>query len=69
MELFFCAFGMVDYCRDDRAASTDTRAGARSVGAAAVIAEDQDGGRVFVHGNLAYAWTDPTTLSASPPTT
>ena len=30
--------------------------GARSVGAAAAIAEDDDGGRVYVHGNLAYAW-------------
>ena len=26
------------------------------VGAAAAIIEDDDGGRVFVHGNLAYAW-------------
>jgi transposase-like protein len=26
------------------------------VGAAAAIVEDDDGGRVFVHGNLAYAW-------------
>jgi len=26
------------------------------VGAAAAIVEDEDGGRVFVHGNLAYAW-------------
>jgi type VII secretion protein EccE len=30
--------------------------GARPVGAAAVIVEDGDGGRVYVHGNLAYAW-------------
>ena len=30
--------------------------GARPVGAAAAIIEDDDGGRVFVHGNLAYAW-------------
>ena len=29
---------------------------ARPVGAAAAIIEDGDGGRVFVHGNLAYAW-------------
>jgi hypothetical protein len=29
---------------------------ARAVGAAAAIVEDADGGRVFVHGNLAYAW-------------
>ena len=29
---------------------------ARPVGAAAAIIEDDDGGRVFVHGNLAYAW-------------
>ena len=29
---------------------------ARPVGAAAAIVEDADGGRVFVHGNLAYAW-------------
>jgi prepilin-type processing-associated H-X9-DG protein len=29
---------------------------ARAVGAAAGIIEDADGGRVFVHGNLAYAW-------------
>jgi prepilin-type processing-associated H-X9-DG protein len=28
----------------------------RPVGAAAAIVEDDDGGRVFVHGNLAYAW-------------
>ena len=26
------------------------------VGTAAAIVEDDDGGRVFVHGNLAYAW-------------
>ncbi len=26
------------------------------VGAAAAIVEDDDGGRVFLHGNLAYAW-------------
>src|SRR5271165_5345663 len=30
--------------------------GARPVGAAAAIVEDVEGGRVFVHGNLAYAW-------------
>ncbi len=30
--------------------------GARPVGAAAAIIEDADGSRVFVHGNLAYAW-------------
>ena len=29
---------------------------ARPVGTAAAIVEDADGGRVFVHGNLAYAW-------------
>ena len=29
---------------------------ARPVGAAAAIIEDGDGGRVFVHGNLAYTW-------------
>jgi prepilin-type processing-associated H-X9-DG protein len=29
---------------------------ARPVGAAAAMVEDGDGGRVFVHGNLAYAW-------------
>ncbi len=29
---------------------------ARPVGAAAAIVEDGGGGRVFVHGNLAYAW-------------
>src|SRR6202158_2040207 len=29
---------------------------ARPVGAAAAIVEGGDGGRVFVHGNLAYAW-------------
>ena len=29
---------------------------ARAIGAAAAIVEDGDGGRVFVHGNLAYAW-------------
>ena len=31
-------------------------ANACPVGAAAAIVEDEDGGRVFVHGNLAYAW-------------
>ena len=30
--------------------------GARPIGAAAAIVEDDTGGRVFVHGNLAYAW-------------
>jgi type VII secretion protein EccE len=30
--------------------------GARPVGAAAAIVEDDDGGPVYVHGNLAYAW-------------
>ena len=29
---------------------------ARAIGAAAAIVEDEGGGRVFVHGNLAYAW-------------
>jgi hypothetical protein len=29
---------------------------ARLVGEAAAIVEDDDGGRVFVHGNLVYAW-------------
>ena len=29
---------------------------ASPVGAAAAIVEDDDGGRVFVHGNLVYAW-------------
>ena len=29
---------------------------ARLIGEAAAIVEDDDGGRVFVHGNLAYAW-------------
>ena len=29
---------------------------ARLVGAAAAIIEDDNGGRVFLHGNLAYAW-------------
>ena len=29
---------------------------ARPVGTAAAIVEDDEGGRVFVHGNLAYAW-------------
>src|SRR6202022_4175371 len=29
---------------------------AHPVGAAAAIVEDADGGRVFVHGNLVYAW-------------
>jgi hypothetical protein len=33
-------------------------ADARLVSAAASIVEDDDGGRVFVHGNLAYAWDD-----------
>ena len=31
---------------------------ARLIGEAAAIVEDDDGGRVFVHGNLAYAWDD-----------
>lgn len=31
-------------------------ADARLVGAAAAMVEDNDGGRVFVHGNLSYAW-------------
>ena len=31
-------------------------ADARAVGLAAAIVEDDQGGRVFVHGNLAYAW-------------
>ena len=31
-------------------------AGARLIGEAAAIVEDDDGGRVFVHGNLVYAW-------------
>jgi prepilin-type processing-associated H-X9-DG protein len=31
-------------------------ADARAVGGAAAIVEDADGGRVFVHGNLVYAW-------------
>ena len=30
--------------------------GARPVGTAAAIVEDADGGRVFVHGHLSYAW-------------
>ena len=30
--------------------------GTRPIGMAAAIVEDDDGGRVFVHGNLAYAW-------------
>jgi type VII secretion protein EccE len=30
--------------------------GARPIGAAAAIVEDDDGGRVYVHGNLAHAW-------------
>jgi prepilin-type processing-associated H-X9-DG protein len=30
--------------------------GARPVGTAAALVEDADGGRIFVHGNLAYAW-------------
>ena len=33
-----------------------TPAGARPVGEAAALVEDDHGGRVFVHGNLAYAW-------------
>ena len=31
---------------------------ARALGAAAAIVEDGEGGRVFVHGTLAYAWDD-----------
>jgi hypothetical protein len=30
--------------------------GVRPVGAAAATVEDNDGWRVYVHGNLAYAW-------------
>lgn len=30
--------------------------GARPIGTAAAIVEDDNGGRAFVHGNLAYAW-------------
>ena len=30
--------------------------GARVVSGAVAIIEDDDGGRVFDHGNLAYAW-------------
>jgi prepilin-type processing-associated H-X9-DG protein len=33
-----------------------TPQGARPIGVAAAIVEDDAGGRVFVHGNLAYAW-------------
>ncbi len=33
-----------------------TPEGARPIGVAAAIVEDDAGGRVFVHGNLAYAW-------------
>ena len=50
---------VVDDGRDDRAAARPlvSAADARLVGRAAAIAEDDDGGgRVFVHGNLAYAW-------------
>jgi len=32
------------------------REDARPIGTAAAIVEDDNGGRVFVHGNLAYAW-------------
>ena len=31
-------------------------AGATEIGAAAAMIEDHDGGRVFVHGNLCFAW-------------
>jgi hypothetical protein len=31
-------------------------AGANEIGAAAAMIEDHDGGRVFVHGNLCFAW-------------
>lgn len=31
-------------------------AGARAVSAAAAVVWDGDGGRVFIHGNLSYAW-------------
>ena len=30
--------------------------GVRPLGTAAAIIEDADGGRVFVHGNLCFAW-------------
>ena len=30
--------------------------GATEIGAAAAMIEDHDGGRVFVHGNLSFAW-------------
>jgi len=36
--------------------------GTRLVSGAAAIVEDDDGGRVFVHGNLAYAWDDGDTV-------
>jgi type VII secretion protein EccE len=54
-----------DGCAADRTSAAVTTAqpplpllpdGARPVGAAAAIVEDDDGGRVYVHGNLAYAW-------------
>ena len=49
--------GVVDDGRDDRAAASAAGAReARPVGAAAAMVEDDDGGRVFVHGNLVYAW-------------
>ncbi len=31
-------------------------AGATEISAAAAIIEDHDGGRVYVHGNLSFAW-------------
>ena len=31
-------------------------AGATEIGAAAAMIEDHDGGRVYVHGNLCFAW-------------
>jgi prepilin-type processing-associated H-X9-DG protein len=36
---------------------------ARPVGVAAAIVEDEAGGRVFVHGNLAYAWDEGDTTA------
>ena len=47
---------MVDDGRDDHAAAPTAGAGGRPIGTVAAIVEDDNGGRVFVHGNLAYAW-------------
>ena len=50
-------WGAVDDGGDVRTAPAPLAPGeAMPVGEAAAIVEDDDGGQVFVHGNLVYAW-------------